>query len=721
MSFDIPLFFKMGKVELLSPAGDLKCFNAAVNAGADAVYMGLSKYGARAYAANFTEDELKYALETAHILDRKVYLTVNTLLKDNEMDGLYDLLKAPYMQGLSGVIVQDPGVISYIHRTFCDLPIHVSTQACVTSSECAGFYKKLGVTRIVPARELSIDEIRKMKEETNLELECFIHGSMCYSYSGRCLLSSFIGGRSGNRGRCAGPCRLMYDGKYPLSLKDMCTLKMIPELIDAGISSFKIEGRMKSADYVYNVTSIYRKYIDSYHKSGKADIVPEDLTKLISCYTRSGNCEGYYHKHNGKDMITIDSPSYETTPSEDKNSDITAIPAADVSVRCSIKKDQKISITASDDRFEEMTETCIIPEIARGTGLEKGEVILQLKKSGGTGLNVSKVDLDLDEGLFLAKSQLNSVRREGLAAFKDKILAAHKRQMPEKKAALYVANEEARIIETLPAVNVSILDENQFDVLLKSAADGIIVPLSLASQIDLSKKNINKKKIYLSLPYVVRNEGLDNSPEKIIEKIQKIIKKTSIAGFYVSCPEEVSILKTAGYELPITADIHMYAYNNEAYDLIKKWGVDKTTVPVELNRREMIDRSITGEELMIYGRIPVMISANCIVKTQKACQKERAGHGVYLKDRKGAKLFVSCNCTECTNVYYNSEVLSIADETELFSRIRPSSVRFSFTNEAPEDITRILETYISGRNDNGSTDKKLIDRYTKGHINRGID
>ena len=258
MSSDILL---LKTVELLAPAGSYDCFIAAVNAGADAVYLGLDRFGARASAANFSQDELKRALDIAHMRDKKIYLTVNTLFKDREIDELYDLLYEPYIYGLDGAIVQDIGVMSALRREFCDLPIHASTQAAVTATAGIEFLKDLGVKRVVPARELSLEEIGRMAR-TGMEIECFIHGSMCYCYSGKCLMSSFIGGRSGNRGRCAQPCRLSYDGHYYLSLKDMCVIDMIPELIDAGIGSFKIEGRMKDSEYVYAVTSVYRKYID---------------------------------------------------------------------------------------------------------------------------------------------------------------------------------------------------------------------------------------------------------------------------------------------------------------------------------------------------------------------------------------------------------------------------------------------------------------------------
>ncbi|HBA70404.1 MAG TPA: hypothetical protein DCZ40_13770, partial [Lachnospiraceae bacterium] len=241
----------MRKVELLAPAGNYECFLGAVHAGADAVYLGGTKFGARAYADNFTEDEVCNAIRYAHIYGRKVYLTLNTLIKERELEEVYEYLLPYYEAGLDGVIIQDLGVFQAVGEWFPLLPRHVSTQMTVTGSLGAAYLKELGAARIVPARELSLAEIKEIKKNVNIEIETFIHGAVCYCYSGQCLFSSMIGGRSGNRGKCAQPCRLPYEieksGRkiHPLSLKDMCTVELLNQLIEAGIDSFKIEGRMK--------------------------------------------------------------------------------------------------------------------------------------------------------------------------------------------------------------------------------------------------------------------------------------------------------------------------------------------------------------------------------------------------------------------------------------------------------------------------------------------
>lgn len=317
-----------GNVELLAPAGSYENFKAAVSAGADAVYLGGSLFSARAYANNFSREELLRALDYAHLHHRSVYMTVNTLLKEQELkEDLVEFLAPYYENGLDGVILQDLGAARIIRQNFPDLACHASTQMSVTGVEGAKYLKKLGFTRVVPARELCLEEIQAIYEETGLEVESFIHGALCYCYSGQCLLSGMIGGRSGNRGRCAQPCRLEYRtqpiavqnhagrnerGRYLLSPKDMATITILPELIESGVYSLKIEGRMKSCEYTAGVVSIYRKYLDRYLEKGKEAyrVAQEDMTALMDLYNRGGFSRGYYKLGNGAEMMSTDRPNH---------------------------------------------------------------------------------------------------------------------------------------------------------------------------------------------------------------------------------------------------------------------------------------------------------------------------------------------------------------------------------------------------------------------------
>lgn len=301
--------------EILAPCGSYEILEAAVHAGASACYVGGHKFGARAYAENFDNDSILRAIEFAHLHGCKLYLTVNTLFKDKEIDMLYDYLLPLYKYGLDAVIVQDFGVFMFIRRLFPDIKIHCSTQMNITSLYGASLMKEQGASRIVAARELSLDRIKEIKSQADIEIEAFVHGAMCYSYSGQCLMSSFAGTRSGNRGRCAQPCRKKYNGEYLLSMKDMCTLENIPELIAAGIDSFKIEGRMKNEYYVASAVSAYRELADDCINGRFSVKKANDMKfKLANIYSRGGFCGGYFFTHNAADMISTERPNHQGVP-----------------------------------------------------------------------------------------------------------------------------------------------------------------------------------------------------------------------------------------------------------------------------------------------------------------------------------------------------------------------------------------------------------------------
>lgn len=389
-------------VELLAPAGSLESLRAAVNAGADAVYIGGRRFGARAYADNPGEDELLSGIDYCHIHGRKLYMTVNTLLKEQELEELlYEYLAPYYKRGLDGVIVQDFGVMQFLADYFPALPVHASTQMTVTGVDGARLLQEHGVTRVVTARELSLQEIRRIIAETGMEVETFIHGAMCYSYSGQCLLSSMIGGRSGNRGRCAQPCRLPYQlkeangtercgQKYLLSMKDMCTLELLPELVNAGIASLKIEGRMKRPEYTAGVVSIYRSYLDRCLESGigtdntkargeatgmQRELFPveeEDRRILMDLYNRGGFTDGYYHRHNGTEMMAMERPNHFGT----------------AAARVKVRKKGEIQVTALEPLYQkdvlELHDASV--EFTAGFDAKPGDTIAIPKTVGSSKL-----------------------------------------------------------------------------------------------------------------------------------------------------------------------------------------------------------------------------------------------------------------------------------------------------------------------------------------------
>ena len=307
-------------IEILAPASSMEGVYAAIAAGADAIYIGGTRFGARAYANNLDLHEMCAAIDYVHLYGKHIYLTVNTLLKPGEIDELYTYLKPYYQWGIDAVIVQDVGVLKFIADHFLGLPIHASTQMSLTMAEGAKCFERYPVTRLVNARELELAELKLLRKNTSLEIESFVHGALCYCYSGQCLMSSMIGGRSGNRGRCAQPCRLPYDGEYLLSPKDICILDMIPELIEAGIDSFKIEGRMKRFEYAAGVTAAYRREVDRYFELGKdeyrefhrnhPEVLKKAFTDMQDLYNRGGFSRGYYPTHNHPNMMAFSRPNH---------------------------------------------------------------------------------------------------------------------------------------------------------------------------------------------------------------------------------------------------------------------------------------------------------------------------------------------------------------------------------------------------------------------------
>lgn len=426
---------KNEKPELLSPAGDMECLKAALAGGCDAVYAGVDRFGARAYAGNFTPDEFLSAIDRMHLFGKKIYLTLNTLIKPDEFRELYDLIKPLYMEGLDGIIVQDMGLVSLLSSEFPGISIHASTQMSVSSAYGAGLLKEMGVSRIVPSRELSLEEIKGIKKETGMELECFIHGAMCYSYSGLCLMSSFLGGRSGNRGRCAGPCRQPFSAgrikeKYLLSMKDMCVIDILDELIRAGIDSFKIEGRMKSPAYVYGVTGIYRRSIDRI--MGEPDIkykpLKDDRSRLTELYSRGGISRGYYYRHNGLKMITMDKGSYKREDKSKAEFEDCRLPLK-ARLEAYTGHELQLEISPSDCPDIRIRASGDVAEPARSHAMTADDYRKQLKKTGDFVFSFESIDIDTDGNTFVRISSVNELRRRALDMMTERLTDGYKRSM----------------------------------------------------------------------------------------------------------------------------------------------------------------------------------------------------------------------------------------------------------------------------------------------------
>ncbi len=727
------------KVELLAPAGNYQSFLGAVKAGADAVYLGGEKFSARAFADNFSKEEIIRAISYAHMFQRKVYMAVNTLCKEQEMDELLDYLEPFYLAGLDGVIIQDFGVFIRIKEKFPLLELHASTQMTITGVNGARFLKEMGAKRIVPARELTLEEIIRIKQETGLELETFIHGAMCYCYSGQCLFSSLLGGRSGNRGRCAQPCRLPYSiginegvGKafYPLSLKDMCTVTMLPQLIDAGIDSFKIEGRMKKAEYVAGVTSIYRKYIDLYYENKGENYCVEkkDLDILSGLYIRSDMQSGYYHRYNGPEMITRHSPAYSGSEPQIVETIYNEYLESPLKIRIKMEAefeiDKPVSIILSVNSHEHESISVKMegkpPQIATKQPITIENIKNSLTKLGNTFFYVEEEDIciSLQEGLFYSLKDINELRRKAVIALEEKL---SDRTYEER-----IINRSENKPTPINEINTLENRQQEFSVLVSSVEQlnvvlnytDMIDTIYLESDLLLTQKHIikmckDKMKLYIALPYMIRNKDCE-----YLQDIYPFLEEAD--GCLVRNVETYGFLTSQSYHKEIRTDAGMYCFNHDSFSF---WSnrVEKCCIPYELNAKEIKELvQVTSPkkwEQIIYGRIPLMVSANCIAKTDGKCNKGKSNNHYVIKDRMNKIFPISIRCKNCYNIIYNSVVLSLHEKVQ-DNRILTGR-RIQFTIETEKETEEVLQVFLQA---SGVKDKTLpFSEYTLGHDKRGVE
>lgn len=800
------------RVEILAPAGSMECLKAAIAAGADAVYTGGALFGARAYAHNLTEEELLEAIDYVHLHGRRLYLTVNTLIKDREMEKqMYDYLLPYYRQGLDAVIVQDIGLFRFIRKHFPDLPIHASTQMTLTGVDGAKFLEKEGAQRIVTSRELSMAEVKKIADETELEIESFVHGALCYCYSGQCLFSSFIGGRSGNRGQCAQPCRLLYrtpEAKRPqylLSLKDICTLELIPEMIESGIYSFKIEGRMKKPEYAAAVAFQYRKYADLYLKyyeecpaeedpaayaMKKYRVREEDRQMLLDLYNRGGFHTGYYHTQNGREMISLNRPNHAGVPAvkvlAKKGRNVTAKALTDLypqdiielpmrkgrekadnyTCKDAVRKGMNVQIpvfadtpfkmdeiwmrtrnsTLIDTLREEfvngkikericgtfrlypqekatLTVKCRDAEItvagekaqeALSQPMSRERIEKQLRKTGNTEFEFSFLKAEIGEKVFLPMQSLNELRREALETL-EKVICEKYRRSGEVKDPEEYKTELSMEEEVLSGWTASVRTAEQMEVILEEEAIGRIYAdctmfphiWEKDSYVEwIIKVHAAGKEIYLVMPYIFRERT-----RKQYEAAYNRIFGAGWDGILIANYESFAFLKEHGYTGRIMTDYNLYEFNQESRKFWKEKGVFEFTAPVELTERELQDLRVKDGEVIVYGYLPMMVSAGCIQKTTRGCLK-KSGQTT-ITDRYRNPFVVKNECDYCYNILYNYVPLYLGDRMEEVYQIGPGRIRLMFTTERQQEVRQILSAYFEGKELPEGT-------YTRGHWKRGI-
>lgn len=699
--------------ELLAPAGNLEIFKGVIESGADAVYVGGSMFGARAYANNFTEEELLEAIDFAHLRGVKVYLTVNTLIKNSEFSKLYDYLLVYYKRGLDAVIVQDIGVVKAIHEYFPSMEIHTSTQMTVTGADGVRFLSQFGVTRVVMAREVSLAEMKRIHEETGMELEAFVHGALCYSYSGQCLFSSILGGRSGNRGRCAQPCRLPYtvEGKkdeYILSLKDMCGIKALDKLHDAGVYSLKIEGRMKQLEYACGVVKYYRSYIDSMKPVSDADY---DRIKALG--NRCGFTDRYYFDHNGSDMVTYVKPNFVSNaaePSPEKRK-------LSIEGELVLREGEPGSLTV---KRGDVTYKALIEPVSAAlkAPLDKKAAIDRINKTGDTDFEFSHIKAQIGENVFVPNGALNKLRRDAISGLCDKLLKKYYRNdaryadmsrltaLPEHVVKSDAAHDEAindytticscmtrAQLDTLigyECFDVFYLDFDMYDrkTLIQQFADDVKC---------LIKRN---KKVYLMLPTIFRADSSD-----YFVSIAKELDKVSFEGFVVKNYEELYLTENLFTGKKVILDHNMYTFNDVSKSAFFEHGVSGDTVPLELNSKEIMHRNNIGSQMIVYGYYPLMTTANCVHKNTKGCDKKQKL--IYLKDRYNKSFAVCNNCKECYNTIYNSLPTMLTKNISKLKEAGIRSFRYSFTIETPKQIKAVMDDKVA--------------EYTNGHYKRGVE
>jgi len=702
--------------ELLAPAGSLEILKGVIESGADAVYVGGSMFGARAYANNFTEEELLEAIDFAHLRGVKVYLTVNTLIKNSEFSKLYDYLLPYYKRGLDAVIVQDLGVVKAIHEYFPSMEIHTSTQMTVTGADGVRFLSQFGVTRVVMAREVSLAEMKRIHEETGMELEAFVHGALCYSYSGQCLFSSILGGRSGNRGRCAQPCRLPYtvEGKkdeYILSLKDMCGIKALDKLHDAGVYSLKIEGRMKQLEYACGVVKYYRSYIDS-----KKPVSDADYDRIKALGNRCGFTDRYYFDHNGSDMVTYVKPNFVSNaaePSPEKRK-------LSIEGELVLREGEPGSLTVK--RGDVTYKASIEPvSAALKAPLDKKAAIDRINKTGDTDFEFSHIKAQIGENVFVPNGALNKLRRDAISGLCDKLLKKYYRndaryadmssmcELPEHVVKSDAAHEDGAVnakdytaicscmtraqLDTLisyDCFDVFYLDFDMYDrnTLIQQFADDVKC---------LTKRN---KKVYLMMPTIFRADSSD-----YFVSIAKELDKVSFEGFVVKNYEELYLTENLFTGKKVILDHNMYTFNDVSKSAFFEHGVSGDTVPLELNSREIMHRNNIGSQMIVYGYYPLMTTANCVHKNTKGCDKKQKL--IYLKDRYNKSFAVCNNCKECYNTIYNSLPTMLTKNIGKLKEAGIRSFRYSFTIETPKQIKAVMDDKVA--------------EYTNGHYKRGVE
>lgn len=666
--------------ELLAPAGSIKALEAAVLSGADAVYLGGSLFNARASAVNFNNDELIDAVNFCHLRKVKVYVTVNILISDKEFDELDTFIRYINKIGVDGVIVQDIGVAMYIKEIAPDLRLHASTQMTVYDIEGAKFLKSLGFERVVLARELSAEKIKEISQKSGIETEIFVHGAMCLCYSGQCLMSGIIGGRSGNRGKCAQPCRLQYrvDNKkgFLMSLKDMCLIRHLKEIEDLGVTSLKIEGRMKGPEYVGTVVSVYKKYMEH-----EGEVSKEDYNRLEKIFYRGGFSDGYFMDKKGSEMFCHTKPDNPYLRQDDTFNLTEKYKKTNIFMYFKGHIGEKLNLYVVDEygnSVEYSSELCL--EHAKNSSATTDKIKGNLNKLGDTVFNIQHIEIDVDDNVFIPTSEINKARREVTKQLEEKIIKSYHRTDNTIKSVEILSGSNNYKFE----LSVFISDKNQLEAIRKTDCKRIYVPIEL---------NDFKEDEIIVLPRITP----DNLEEILVNIPNKKVLVRNIG--------QLNIAKRCNKK--INLDFTMNVFNKYSCDFYKKLGINIITLSTELTLKQI--KSLTGIvdcEAVIYGKLPMMITENCIIKSSAGCK-----NGGYIYDRTNEGFLIKC-LPECRNEIYNSKPIIMSDKLDDIKNTGIRYGRLNFVNENAEECLKIYNAYKNGTSINSE--------FTRGKFYKGV-
>ena len=671
-------------IELLAPAGSMEALRAAVQNGANAVYLGCGTFNARQSAKNFTPQTLKDAVKYCHIRGVQVHLTLNTLVSDKEINELTELIRHAALCCVDAFIVQDLGVVQLCRQIAPHIPVHGSTQMTVHSLPGVHLCAAMGCKRVVLSRELSREEIRYICANSPIEIEVFAHGALCMCYSGQCYMSAMIGGRSGNRGRCAQPCRQSYgyhhwEGKYPLSLKDNCLVSYLQELEEMGVASIKLEGRMKKPEYVATVTAVYRKALDE-------QVVTQGMKEaLYTAFNRQGFTDGYYTGRVDRKMFGIredvkDDPEWIQAARNSYENGETQL--VDVSFEAVVSVDgSSLAVYDPDGRV------CRVegprPELARNVPLSGAALAQRVAKTGGTPYRCVEVRTHIDPGLIISAASINAMRRDVLNQLT--ALRARREDFPLRRPAPIKKHPGAK---GLPGLTIQVTTKEQLTPrLLNTEAVMLYVPIHiLLEDMSLLQKLLRRGRVAAVLPRIVHDGELPKLQHQMADLRDMGIRDVLVGNLGLLIPAREAGMRIHG-------DFGLNIYNSASMNVLRDLEFASATLSFEMTLPQIRDVSkIVPCELLVYGRLPLMVTENCLIRGKTGeCTCHLAP--AKLTDKTGADFPIIKDGNSCRSVLLNGKKLNWLDRQDDLARLGLWATRLYFTTENPKEVDQILAAY----------------------------